>query len=213
MIQVEVFELPPIGTNCWLLSHPGSNEVVVVDAPLNAFATVERHLVKSGLRATALLMTHGHWDHTLDGWRFNQLGIPSYGHRQDQDFFENPAVMSSYSIPGLEMKPMQIDHWVGQGDTLQLLGETVEVREVPGHSPGSVLFWFRESGIAAGGDALFKGSIGRTDFPGCSFEQLEKSIVEQIYTLPATTRVLPGHGPETVVAKESRGNPFVRLNP
>lgn len=212
MIKVEVFELPPIGTNCWVLSKEASDEVVVVDAPLNAFATVERKLVQNGLRVAALLMTHGHWDHTLDGWRFNEFGVPVYGNEQDKAFYENPAMMSSFAIPGLEMKPMRIDHWVGQGSVLDLLGEAVEVREVPGHSPGSLLFWFRESGVAASGDAIFQGSIGRTDFPGCSFEQLEKSIVEQIYTLPANTRLLPGHGPETAVSAESRGNPFVRIN-
>jgi glyoxylase-like metal-dependent hydrolase (beta-lactamase superfamily II) len=87
------------------------------------------------------------------------------------------------------------------------------VRHVPGHSQGSLLFWFKEDAFAISGDAVFSGSIGRTDFPGCSFEQLEHSIRTQIYTLPDATVLYPGHGPATSVGAEASGNPFVRRPP
>jgi hydroxyacylglutathione hydrolase len=210
MIEIHSHELPPIGTNCWLFIDRQRQEIVVGDAPLNAFATVERLLIETGYRLTALLLTHGHWDHTLDAWRFAEFGVPIYGHAGDRPFFENPQSMSRFSIPGLPLQPVTISHWVSAGDELSLLGHTVEVRHVPGHSPGSVLYWFRDAGVALSGDALFNGSVGRTDFPGCSFAELEQSIRLSIYTLPDNTRILPGHGPETSVGDEAATNPFVR---
>ena len=102
-----------------------------------------------------------------------------------------------------------VDAWVAQGDRFEALGTTVEVRHVPGHCPGNVLFYFAAEDAAFVGDALFKGSIGRTDLPGGDFDELDRSIREQIYTLPAATGVFPGHGPKTTVAGEKAGNPYV----
>lgn len=209
-MDVRVYELPPIGTNCYLLLEPTRQAVAVVDAPLNSFATVEKILVETGYRLEALLMTHGHWDHTLDATRFNAFGTPVYGHPAERAFFETPEVMEPFTMPGLKMPPTRIDHWVEDGQELQILGQTVEVRHVPGHSPGSVLYWFRESSFAFSGDAIFQRSIGRTDFPGCSFQTLEASIRQRIYTLPGETRLYPGHGPHTSVGAEIQGNPYVR---
>lgn len=211
-LQIKQLELPPIGTNCWIVSSSDSDEWVVIDAPLSAWEGFKEQLDGRPLNKAHLLMTHGHWDHTLDGCYFNEhSAFTAYAGKADAELYEQPESMSRFALPGLHMKPMRIDRWVKQGDTLNLLGETVEVREVPGHSPGSVLFWFRQSGCAFSGDALFQGGVGRTDFPGCSYEELEKSIRQQIYTLPAETRILPGHGPETSVGGEVRSNPFVRL--
>ncbi|MEL0118416.1 MAG: MBL fold metallo-hydrolase, partial [Opitutae bacterium] len=110
----------------------------------------------------------------------------------------------------LPMRPARIDHDLNHGQKLEILGQTCEVRHVPGHCPGNVLFYFKQQNFAITGDAIFAGSIGRTDLPGGDFPTLEKAIREQIYTLPASTRLLPGHGPQTSVAQEKGSNPFVR---
>ena len=89
------------------------------------------------------------------------------------------------------------------------VGSDIEVRHVPGHCPGNVLFYFSDAGAAFVGDALFAGSIGRTDLPGGSFASLEKAIRTQIYTLPDETLVYPGHGPDTTVGAEKSTNPYV----
>lgn len=210
-LSIKTLELPPIGTNCYLLTREGSDEVAVIDAPLGAWKEIKPLLEESNVRLAHLLMTHGHWDHTLDGWLFNKdKRFISYAGRGDVDFYHDPQSMSRFSIPGLEMQPMRIDRWVKQGDSLTLMGEVVEVREVPGHSPGSVLFWFKDSDCVFSGDAVFQRSVGRTDFPGCSFEELERSIQQQIYTLPRKVRIYPGHGPRTSVGEEIENNPFVR---
>ncbi len=109
----------------------------------------------------------------------------------------------------MNLQPIHVDHWVKQGDRFDALGTTVEVRHVPGHCPGNVLFYFAALSAAFVGDALFNGSIGRTDLPGGDFERLARAIREQIYTLPGDTAVYPGHGPKTTVADERAQNPYV----
>lgn len=209
-MEIECFELPPIGTNAYFLWDAARGEAAVVDAPLNAFATIEKRLVETGAKLTAVLMTHAHWDHTLDGWRFNEFGTPAFGHRDDELLFSEPNRMGRFSFGGIEMKPMKIDRWLTDGERFELLGRKIEARHVPGHCPGSLLFWFPDDAVAFSGDAIFQSSIGRTDLPGGDFAALEKSIRQRIYTLPEETTLYPGHGPETSVRAEMRGNPHVR---
>jgi glyoxylase-like metal-dependent hydrolase (beta-lactamase superfamily II) len=122
---------------------------------------------------------------------------------------ETPEIMEGYMGQRLGLKGVKIDAWIGHGDRLKVLGRDFEVRHTPGHCPGNVLFYQAESRAAFVGDTLFAGGIGRTDFPGCSFEQLEQSIREQIYTLPDNVVVFPGHGPRTTVGAEKETNPYV----
>jgi glyoxylase-like metal-dependent hydrolase (beta-lactamase superfamily II) len=105
---------------------------------------------------------------------------------------------------------VKLQHEAVQGVSLELLGTTWEVRHVPGHCPGNVLFHVPSERVAFVGDAIFAGSVGRTDLPGGSADVLAKSIRTQIYTLPPETVLFPGHGPETTVDDERFSNPFVR---
>lgn len=210
MLTVETYELPPIGTNAYFIHNRRTGEAVAVDAPLNAFQTIEKRLVETGARLKALLMTHGHWDHTLDGWRFGDWDVPVYGHPHDRLLYEDPEAMRAFAPPGLPMRPTRITRWLSGGETIELLGTTVELRHVPGHCPGNLLFWFREEALAFVGDAIFAGGIGRYDLPGGDFETLESAIRSQIYTLPAETTLYPGHGSPTTVEVECSSNPFVR---
>jgi len=210
MIELNTFELPPIGTNAYILLHPDSREAVLIDAPLNAHPTAESLLARNGLQLTAVLYTHGHWDHMLDGHRFTGPNPPTYAHEADKPMFEDPGLMASFAIPGLEMKPAPIDHWIDEDSSLQLLGEDVRILHVPGHSPGSIAFYFADHQWVFSGDALFAGSVGRTDFPGCSAEDLLASIQDKLLALPDETRVFPGHGPDTTIGHEKETNPFLR---
>ncbi len=203
-------ELPPIGTNAFALIDAARKECVIIDAPAEAYRWASRLAEEHGCAISALILTHGHWDHMLDGSKFVDAGIPVYGHRDDAQFFGDPACMMNYSIPGIELLPVAIDHWVQAGDSLQLMGREMAIRHVPGHCPGNVLIYVADEGAAFVGDAIFAGSIGRYDLPGGDFTVLERSIREQIYTLPDATVLYPGHGPKTSVAAEKRGNPYVR---
>ncbi len=207
-MKIRIFPLGPVETNAFLVIE--KEGALLVDAPQGAYETIGKVLEESGLNLEGLLLTHGHWDHTTDAFRFQRDGIPLYGHADDRELFENPAVMEPFSIPGVPMEPVRIDHWVSDGDVLDLLGERIEVRHVPGHCPGNVLFYLPDEGACLSGDALFAGGIGRFDLPGGDFAVLEKSIRQKIYTLPDETEVFPGHGPVTTVRAEKARNPYVR---
>lgn len=209
---MEIHTLPagPIETNAYLLADPARGEAVLVDAPHDVWPQVQTLLRQSGCRLVALLITHGHWDHTGDAARVQQSGVPLFAHAADRRLIEQPQVMEPFALPGLRFEPAQLDRPVAPGDRLELLGESVEVRHVPGHCPGNVLFHFPRTGAAFVGDAIFAGSIGRTDLPGGGYEMLAGSIRTQIYTLPDATVLYPGHGPETTVAAEKANNPFVQ---
>jgi glyoxylase-like metal-dependent hydrolase (beta-lactamase superfamily II) len=216
-VRIHTLPAGPIETNAYLLTDADRGEALLVDAPHGVLADIEPILRETGTKLVALLVTHGHWDHTGDIARIQRTGVPVYAHEADRVMIETPQSMARYMIPGLELEPAKIDHTIVQGQHLVLLGRDVEIRHVPGHCPGNVLFYFAApgaavahgAGVAFVGDALFSGSIGRTDLPGGSFEQLAASIRGQIYTLPDATVVYPGHGPSTTVAVEKRDNPFV----
>jgi hydroxyacylglutathione hydrolase len=161
-------------------------------------------------RLVELWLTHGHWDHMQGGAEVVRTsGAKVRAHLDDRILIETPEVMDRFMGESLNLEAVHVDHWVKQGDSLAALGTTAEVRHVPGHCPGNILFHFAKHNAAFVGDALFNGSIGRTDLPGGDFEQLARAIREQIYTLPGDTTVFPGHGPKTTVAAERAGNPYV----
>ena len=212
MVGVNLHVLPagPIQTNGYLLTEPARGEAVLIDAPGRVWALVEPILQKEKCRLIELWLTHGHWDHMQGAANIvRATGAKTRGHAADQAMFETPEMMERFMGERLGLQPVTIDHWVKQGDRFSALGLDVEVRHVPGHCPGNVLFYLAAARMAFVGDALFAGGIGRTDLPGGSFEQLEESIRQQIYTLPDTTAVYPGHGPATSVAAEKAGNPYV----
>ena len=207
---IESQELPPIGTNAFALIESSRKECVIVDAPAEAYDWALQVAQQHDCQIVALILTHGHWDHILDGHKFAAAGIPTYGHLADTEMFAAPSKMASYAIPGLELLPVSIEHWVKAGDTLDLLGDQLEIRHVPGHCPGNILVYVASVQAAIVGDVIFAGSVGRYDFPGGDFSVLEQSIKTQVYTLPDATIIYPGHGPNTSVAEEKNGNPFVR---
>jgi len=203
-------ELPPIGTNAIALIDEERAECVIIDAPAEAYAWATGIAEKHGCKIVALILTHGHWDHILEGHAFAAAGIPTYGHRDDSMMFEAPAKMASYAIPGLELLPVPITNWIEDGEVVELLGTKMEIRHVPGHCPGNVLVYVESQAAAIVGDVIFAGSVGRYDLPGGDFDVLKASILEQVYTLPDVTTIYPGHGGTTTVAQEKATNPFVR---
>jgi hydroxyacylglutathione hydrolase len=210
-VNVHVLPGGPVHTNAYLLTAPASGEAVLVDAPEGAWEMVEPLLKAEGCRLTGLWLTHGHWDHTLGAAEVvRRTGAEVSAHRADRPLIETPEVMRPLLMPGVVVEPVRVDRWLGDGDSFVALGDTVRVSHVPGHSPGSLMFHFAGAGAAFPGDALFRGSVGRTDLPGASFDVLEKSIRSRIYTLPDSTTVFPGHGEPTTVGEEKASNPHVR---
>lgn len=204
-------ELGPIATNAFLLwEENGNGEAVLIDVPPFAKQTVQAVLDRENLTLSSIWLTHGHWDHMGGVAEFELRNIQILGHRDDQIMFEKPGIMSSFAIPGMELKPVEINKWVEEGDQLNLWGREVEVRHCPGHCPGNVIFWIKTERSCFVGDVIFAGSVGRSDLPGGNFEFLENSIRSKIYTLPDDTILHPGHGEDTTVVKEKNSNPFVK---
>ncbi len=209
-MNLHVLPAGPIQTNAYLLVAPERGEAVLIDAPGDVWALVAPLLETAKCKLTELWLTHGHWDHTQGGAEVvRQTGAKVRAHVDDRAMIETPEIMERFMGERMNLEPIRVDHWVTQGEMLAAFGTTAEVRHVPGHCPGNVLFYFAAARAAFVGDALFNGSIGRTDLPGGNFEQLEHAIRTQIYTLPGETVVFPGHGPKTTVAQERAHNPYV----
>lgn len=215
--KVHTFTLGPFATNCYVVETPGpdgARRCFLVDASFEPDEMID-FVRDSGLQPEALILTHAHVDHMagVDQFRRAFPGLPVYMHAAESEWLTNPALnlsmLSGELITAAPLSPPR-DKTVGQGDVLSLCGLNWTVLHTPGHSPGSIALYNAASAITLSGDALFAGSIGRTDFPGSSQRQLAASIRETLYTLPEATTVYPGHGPTTTIGREKRSNPFVR---
>jgi len=210
-MNLHVIPSGPIQTNAYLLSAPGRGEAILIDAPGDIWPKIEPLLAEAKIKLTELWITHGHWDHTQGGAEVvRQTQAKVVAHRADQVLIETPEVMEGFMGEKLGLEGIVVDQWIDAGDVLDGLGTTVEIRHVPGHCPGNVMFVFGAAGTAFVGDAIFAGSVGRTDLPGGSMEELQQSIKSQIYSLTDEMVLYPGHGPSTTVGAEKKGNPYVR---
>ena len=210
--EMKIFsqELGNVATNAFLFFEETSGQAVLFDAPIGAFDWINKINEENPFELQALYLTHGHYDHIFDGWKFTESGVSTFGHKDDQTLFEEPDTQRAFLFGEDEFKGVKINHWLTPGESLDIIGHSVEVRHVPGHCPGNVLFYISSLNLAVVGDAIFAGSIGRVDLPGGSMQVLEQSIRSQIYSLPDETHLLPGHGPATTVGREKVSNPFVR---
>ena len=215
--KLEVLPVGPLQMNAVLLTGvgPEGDEAILID-PGEEPARLLDAIDTSGCVLKALLATHGHFDHIGAAAAVQEVhDLPLRCHEGDLPIIrEMPAVQIAYGFP-----PSTVPRWradLSDGNTLPFADGIIQVRHVPGHSPGQVMFILPAPsdgsgpGCAIVGDCLFAGSIGRTDLPGGDFDTLEKSIRERIYTLPDDTIVVSGHGPDTTVGHEKTSNPFVR---
>lgn len=210
-MKAHVLPAGPLATNAYLLTEAARGEAILIDAPGGIWPLIEPILAKENCRLAELWLTHGHWDHIQDAAKVvRATGAKVRAHADDRPMLETPQIMSAFLSARVELEPVAVDHWITPGEPLDASGRPVEVRHVPGHCPGNVLFYFAKEKAVFVGDALFAGAIGRTDLPGGSQEQLVTAIRTQIYTLPDETVVFPGHGPRTTVGTEKQSNPFVR---
>ncbi|MFC4601916.1 MBL fold metallo-hydrolase [Cohnella hongkongensis] len=208
MLTFQRYALGALQTNAYVVVNEDRTRAVVIDP-----GTADRALMRKldGLKVEAILLTHAHFDHIggVDQLR-KKYGCPVYLHPAEQDWLtdagKNGSARWADITPPITTEPAE--HGLEDGQELELIGETFRVKHTPGHSPGSVSFMVGD--LLFAGDALFRRSVGRTDLPGGSQEQLSRSIREKLYTLPEDTLVLPGHGPETTIGEERRENPYVR---
>lgn len=202
-MTVKTIPLGPLETNCYVLSHNG--KAVVVDPGGDPGPLLE-YLEQEGLTVGAILNTHLHFDHTLGNKALSDaVGVSIRASERDRPLLDTElgrgGMMGLPDVDEYEFTALE------PGQT-EFCGMPCSIFATPGHSDGSLTFYFPDAGCAFVGDLIFYRSIGRTDFPGGSLEVLKQSVKDHIFTLPADTILYPGHGPETSVSDEHNHNPF-----
>ncbi len=196
-------------TNCFLLVAENAREAWVIDPGGNA-GDILNLLSSINARLTRIINTHAHFDHVLAVPDIQETtGAPFYLHRAEQPVLDYaPKAVKSWL--GWDWgPPPTVDGYLEHGEVLMLGEAQLEIRHVPGHSPGSIVYVDHAARRAWVGDTVFRESIGRTDLPGGNHSQLIRAINEQILTLPDDYTLFPGHGPFTTVGYERRHNPFI----
>jgi len=208
-MKIQVIPVTPFAQNCSLLMCQQSGKAAVVD-PGGDLELILKAADVAGVEIEKILLTHAHIDHagaTADLSR--RLVVPIEGpHRDDQFWIDAlPAQAEMFGFPQAER--FTPNRWLEQGDTVEVGLIHLEVLHCPGHTPGHVVFFHRNSQTAIVGDVLFKGSIGRTDFPRGNHQQLLDSIRKRLWPLGNDVHFVPGHGPGSSFGQERRSNPFV----
>jgi hydroxyacylglutathione hydrolase len=215
-VLIRSFPAGAFGTNCYAIAPGVGTECVVVDPGMDAVGPLQEVLAADGLKPVAVVLTHGHLDHTFSVLPVcSGYDIPAYLHPADSGMLADPAawhgpqlapLMRGLALPDPEdVLPLE------DGAVLSLAGVELTVRHAPGHTQGSVVFSL-DLGEAPGllaGDVLFAGSVGRVDLPGGSWSDMLGSLRDVVLPLEDETVVLPGHGPATTIGRERATNPYL----
>lgn len=209
---IDVIESAPYGQLAYVIWSPERSDAVVIDPGFDA-ETILALLKEGNKSVAAILNTHGHVDH-IAGNAALKAAYPDapliIGRNEEKLLTDSNRNLSApFGTPITSPPP---DRLVDEGDRLELAGFTFEVREIPGHSPGSVVFLCEtySPAFVFGGDVLFPGSVGRTDFPDGDHLTLMAGIVEKLLSLPDDTRIHPGHGGTTTIGAEKQSNAWIR---
>ena len=212
---VRVHPAPMYATNCWILAAEKGSECIIVDPGMpDISAEIEMIIAEEALKPVAVLLTHGHLDHTFsviplaDGY-----GIPAYIHSEDRKALLHPELLLgkefSSAINGMTWsEPSQVQE-LRNNEKFEAVGLDITAIHAPGHTAGSLMFTVNDE-LLISGDVLFSGSIGRTDQPTGSQEAMVRTLTNKVLPLGDHLRVLPGHGPDTTIEYERRTNPYLK---
>ena len=212
-MKIKKFEFNMFPVNCYVLSDE-SGEAVVIDP--GCFYPEEKQMLKdylldNNLTLKHVLCTHLHLDHIFGNpYLYKEFGLQPEGGQQDEFWLDQASAMARNFGFIYDEKQPALGKYICEGDTITFGDTTLKAIHVPGHSPGSIVFYSPEAACVFSGDVLFYGSIGRADLKGGNFDDLKEGICNQLFTLPAETRVYPGHGPSTSIGYEKNNNPFFR---
>jgi hydroxyacylglutathione hydrolase len=210
------FPVGALGCTCSIVACPETSEALVVD-PGDEAPRILAQLRQRGWKAVQVVHTHAHFDHVMGtGEVARATGAETSLHKDDRWLYDHvPDQLRLFGLPGAPVvTPTPTRELVGD-EVLTFGKQEARVFHTPGHTPGSICLYLEAAGetpLLFAGDTLFAGSIGRTDLPGGSFEEIVRSIRGPLFSLPEATLVIPGHGPETTVGFERMDNPFVGLN-
>jgi hydroxyacylglutathione hydrolase len=206
---LETFPVGPLHCNCTILGDELTHEAVVVD-PGDNLPEILSRLQKHGLTLRQIIVTHAHIDHVGGAALLKKVtGAPVFLNKHDLELLGAMEMQAGWlGVPTPEVAPP--DASADDRTKIGLAALPAEVIHTPGHTQGSICLLFPGQNLLLAGDTLFAGSIGRTDLPGGDGRQILRSLRERLLVLPDTTRVLPGHGPETTIGEERQSNPFLQ---
>ncbi|MDH5434439.1 MAG: MBL fold metallo-hydrolase [Gammaproteobacteria bacterium] len=208
-LRVEVVPVTPFQQNCSVIWCDQKLEGAVID-PGGDLEKITAVITQHDIQIKQILLTHGHLDHAGGATDLSQqLNVKINGPQKEDNFWLDAMEQhgQSYGFPGV--KNCKPDTWLNDGESVKVGNETLQVFHCPGHTPGHIIFYHETSRLAFVGDVLFKGSIGRTDFPKGDLQTLINSITQKLWPLGNEVRFVSGHGPISDFASERQSNPFV----
>jgi hydroxyacylglutathione hydrolase len=208
-LNYRIVPVTPFEQNCTLLWCEHTGQAAIVD-PGGEEERILAVIRAEGVTPVTILLTHGHIDHVGAAAALaERLGVPVLGPHRD-DAFLLDALPEQARMFGLAVvTPFRPERWLNQGECVTLGETALDVIHCPGHTPGHIVFYDADAGLAQVGDVLFKGAIGRTDFPRGKRRDLLDSIRNRLFPLGDAVRFIPGHGPMSTFGAERRSNPFV----
>jgi glyoxylase-like metal-dependent hydrolase (beta-lactamase superfamily II) len=209
-LKAAILPVTPFEQNCALLWDEEAKRATVVD-PGGDVDRIMAAVAKLGVTVERILLTHGHTDHAGDAAALKEAlgGAVEIVGPAEQDRFLLDALPEQGARFGLDCRAVTPDRWLVEGDRVTIAGIEFDVYHCPGHTPGHVVFVAPAAGVAVVGDVLFRGSVGRTDFPYGDYEALIRSIRQKLFPLGDHIAFLCGHGPGSTFGAERRSNPFV----
>ncbi|MCD8166163.1 MAG: MBL fold metallo-hydrolase [Bacteroides sp.] len=212
-MRIKKFEFNMFPVNCYVVWDE-TGEAVIIDP--GCFYEEEKQTLKNfiknnNLTVKHLLNTHLHLDHIFGNpFLLKEFGLSAEAHKADEFWLESAPQQSRMFGFHLKEAPVPLGNYLYDGDTITFGHTTLEAIHVPGHSPGSLVFYCKEENCMFSGDVLFQGSIGRADLAGGNFDELIENICSRLFSLPGETVVYPGHGAPTTIGIEKVENPFFR---
>ena len=209
-IEIKYVTLGLAQTNAYLVADTETNDAILID-PVDQAELLLKLATDAGWTIKLILATHAHFDHVLASAALKELtGAPFYIHSEAVPMLKNLPQTGLRFVGQLYPEAAEPDRLLTtESETITLGAIKLETLYTPGHAPGHLAFYMRDQDIVFSGDALFAGSVGRTDLPGSSWAVLERSIFDKLLTLPDQTRVLSGHGVMTTIGRERQTNPFL----
>jgi hydroxyacylglutathione hydrolase len=206
---LEMLAVGPFQENCYVIGDETTGEGALID-PGDEAVRIALAVEQTNLEIGQIIVTHAHIDHVgAVAALVDEYACPVLMHAEAEPMLRDLPTQAM--MMGLRFgKVPEVDRYIGDEEILEVGGLRLGSLYTPGHAPGHLAFYVEGEGLVFAGDALFAGSVGRTDLQGGSMEVLMRSISERLLTLPDETRVLPGHGPETTIGEERAHNPFLQ---
>lgn len=215
MIQIQHFAVNMLQENCYILSDE-THEAVIIDCGAyfdEEFQAIDEYIASQQLKPLHHVLTHGHFDHVFGARHiYDKYGLQPEMHGLDTETYRlQPQQLQLFLHRAIPLSLPEVGHLLTEGEEVTFGTHRLRVIHTPGHTPGGICLYEAEEEILLSGDSLFLSSIGRCDLPGGDPVALHDALVEKVMTLPDTTRVLPGHGPETDIGYERKHNPFLAV--